>query len=139
MPGTSSAAPTPRTRARSLRALAVRRTAPLPTCGNTERRFNGGHITDEHISQDSNLPGTLSLLTTRGQHNTGGSKFLMNLNDNSYYDWLAGFPEGHKFTVFGKITRGYGVCVSISQVRTLDRTFTPEEPVRMHSITISGI
>lgn len=42
-----------------------------------ERRFLGGNILDEFVSQDSNVKGTLSMANT-GQANSGGSQFFIN-------------------------------------------------------------
>ncbi|CAJ1396071.1 unnamed protein product [Effrenium voratum] len=45
--------------------------------GEVEKRFGGGNIKDEFISQDSNVKGTLSMANT-GQPNSGGSQFFIN-------------------------------------------------------------
>merc|ERR1712139_238578 len=102
--------------------------------GGTERRSNGGNIKDENISKDSNVPGTLSMANT-GRPNSGGSQFFLNVANNSFLDWFS--PGQSKHPVFGKITEGYEVVVSISKVPT--RNDNPVTPIRMNKITISGV
>ena len=42
----------------------------------SEARFGGGNIRDEFVSQDSNVPGTLSMANTGARH-SGGSQFFV--------------------------------------------------------------
>merc|ERR1711879_1129930 len=102
--------------------------------GSTEKRFNGGNIKDENISRDSNEPGTLSMANC-GSPNTGGSQFFINVAKNDFLDWFS--PGESKHPVFGKITSGMDVVTAISKVPTKDDN--PVKPIRMNSITISGI
>merc|ERR1712007_322534 len=102
--------------------------------GAMERRSNGGNIKDENISKDSNAPGTLSMANT-GRPNSGGSQFFMNVADNRNLDWFS--PGQSKHPVFGKIVSGMDVAVKISKVRTRDDN--PIQPIKMKSITISGL
>merc|ERR1712217_151019 len=102
--------------------------------GATERRSNGGNIKDENISRDTNAPGTLSMANT-GQANSGGSQFFMNVADNRNLDWFS--PGQSKHPVFGKIISGMDVCIAISKVPTVDDN--PRTPIKMNSITISGV
>merc|ERR1711976_929367 len=102
--------------------------------GNMERRFNGGNIEDENISKDTNAPGTLSMANC-GQPNTGGSQFFINVAHNDFLDWFS--PGDAKHPVFGKIIEGMDICAAISKVPTRDDT--PNTPIMMKSITISGI
>lgn len=46
--------------------------------GKVEKRFNGGCIKDENISQDPNFKGTLSMANT-GAPDSGGSQFFLNV------------------------------------------------------------
>merc|ERR1719159_1700167 len=85
--------------------------------GEMEKRFGGGNIKDEHLSKDSNAPGTLSMANT-GRPNSGGSQFFMNVADNRNLDWFT--PGQSKHPVFGKITSGMDIAVAISKVRTRD-------------------
>merc|ERR1712136_101868 len=102
--------------------------------GATERRFGGGNIEDENISRDSNEPGTLSMANT-GRPNSGGSRFIINVANNSNLDWFS--PGASKHPVFGKVISGYDVAVAISKVPT--RSDRPITPVKMNSIQIRGI
>merc|ERR1711959_889570 len=68
--------------------------------GKMEKRFGGGNIKDEHISKDSNKPGTLSMANT-GQPNSGGSQFFLNVADNNFLDWFS--PGDSKHPVFGAV------------------------------------
>merc|ERR1712113_1351866 len=102
--------------------------------GGTERRSNGGNIKDENIDRTSNSSGTLSMANT-GSPNTGGSQFFINVANNSNLDWFS--PGASKHPVFGKVTSGMDVVTSISKVRTRDDN--PVVPIRMNSITISGL
>merc|ERR1712007_237228 len=98
-----------------------------------EKRFGGGNIMDENISRDTNAPGTLSMANC-GSPNTGGSQFFMNVAHNDFLDWFS--PGESKHPVFGKITKGYDVCVAISQVPTTNDC--PKTPIKMIAVTISG-
>merc|ERR1712187_944462 len=102
--------------------------------GGTERRSNGGNIQDENISRDTNAPGTLSMANT-GRPNSGGSQFFINVANNKNLEWVS--PGASKPPVFGKITSGMDVVTAISKVPTRDDN--PVKPIRMNSITISGI
>merc|ERR1712187_489749 len=102
--------------------------------GETEKRFNGGNIKDENIDRTSNGPGTLSMANC-GSPNTGGSQFFINVADNRNLDWFS--PGESKHPVFGKVTSGYDVVVAISKVQTKDDN--PVTPIKMNSITISGV
>merc|ERR1712207_79386 len=102
--------------------------------GGTESRTRGGNIKDENISKDSNEPGTLSMANT-GQPNTGGSQFFINVAHNDFLDWFA--PGDSKHPVFGKVTKGFDVVQAISKVRTSNDN--PVQPVKMNSITITGL
>merc|ERR1712194_454966 len=102
--------------------------------GAMETRSNGGNIKDENISRDSNAPGTLSMANT-GSPNSGGSQLFMNVADNANLDWFS--PGQSKHPVFGKIIEGMDVATKISKVKT--RNDNPVKPIKMNSITISGI
>merc|ERR1712039_91071 len=102
--------------------------------GATEQRRGGGNIKDEHTSRDSNEPGTLSMANT-GAPNTGGSQFFINVAHNDFLDWFS--PGESKHPVFGKVTSGMDVVKAISKVQTIDDN--PKTPIKMNSITISGV
>mmetsp|Transcript_18571 Transcript_18571/g.42096 ORF Transcript_18571/g.42096 Transcript_18571/m.42096 type:complete len:187 (-) Transcript_18571:116-676(-) len=102
--------------------------------GKDEKRFNGGNITDENISKDSNEPGTLSMANC-GEPNTGGSQFFMNVAHNDFLDWFTGGDSKHP--VFGKVTDNYDLVVKITQVKTTRDN--PDTPIKMESITIEGL
>merc|ERR1712032_167990 len=102
--------------------------------GATEQRFNGGCIKDENISRDTNEPGTLSMANT-GQANSGGSQFFLNVAHNNFLDWFS--PGQSKHPVFGKVTDGFDVAVAISKAPT--KNDNPSTPIRMNSITITGV
>ena len=72
--------------------------------GKQMSRNAGGCIPDEFVTQDSNLPGTLSMANT-GRPNSGGSQFFINTVHNKYLDWFdKSTPSQHP--VFGKIVSG---------------------------------
>jgi len=99
-----------------------------------ESRTNGGCITDEHTSKDSNAKGTLSMANT-GRRNSGGSQFFLNVADNQNLDWFS--PGSSKHPVFGKVTVGYDIVVAISKVKTQEDK--PVVPIKMNSITITNL
>mmetsp|Transcript_100053 Transcript_100053/g.260931 ORF Transcript_100053/g.260931 Transcript_100053/m.260931 type:complete len:220 (+) Transcript_100053:88-747(+) len=101
--------------------------------GKKEKRKNGGNIDDEHISKDSNEPGTLSMANT-GRPNSGGSQFFVNVAHNSNLDWFSGGPSKHP--VFGKILTGMDIVTKISRVKT--KNDNPVKPIKMNVITITG-
>jgi cyclophilin family peptidyl-prolyl cis-trans isomerase len=103
--------------------------------GRDEFRANGGNIVDELISRDSNKAGTIAMANT-GQPNSGGSQMFFNVADNVNLDWFdASTPSKHP--VFGKVTDGYDVLVTISQVQT--QNDNPIAPIRMEQIEIHGV
>jgi cyclophilin family peptidyl-prolyl cis-trans isomerase len=102
--------------------------------GKDETRSNGGNIKDENISRDSNEPGTLSMANT-GQPNSGGSQFFLNVANNANLDWFSGGSSKHP--VFGKVVKGYDICVAISKVPT--NSDCPRTPIKMNSITVTGL
>eukprot|EP00747_Dinoflagellata_sp_TGD_P124482 gnl/TRDRNA2_/TRDRNA2_173995_c0_seq1.p1 gnl/TRDRNA2_/TRDRNA2_173995_c0~~gnl/TRDRNA2_/TRDRNA2_173995_c0_seq1.p1 ORF type:complete len:226 (-),score=25.79 gnl/TRDRNA2_/TRDRNA2_173995_c0_seq1:370-1047(-) len=102
--------------------------------GEQEERYEGGNIIDEFISKDSNLPGTLAMAND-GNHNTGGSQFFFNVQDNRFLDWFSPGPGKHP--VFGQIIDGYDVVVAISKVETKDAR--PIIPIKMRSIIVNGV
>jgi cyclophilin family peptidyl-prolyl cis-trans isomerase len=81
--------------------------------GATETRTNGGNIQDEHVSEDANDSGTLSMANT-GEPHTGGSQIFMNVNDNNGLDWFSEGPSQH--VVFGHIVKGMELAVAVSEV-----------------------
>eukprot|EP00930_Biecheleria_cincta_P061094 TRINITY_DN46668_c0_g1_i1.p1 TRINITY_DN46668_c0_g1~~TRINITY_DN46668_c0_g1_i1.p1 ORF type:complete len:220 (-),score=29.36 TRINITY_DN46668_c0_g1_i1:159-818(-) len=102
--------------------------------GQKETRSNGGNIKDEHVSKDTNCPGSLSMANT-GQPNSGGSQFFINVSANSNLDWFS--PGSSKHPVFGQVIENYELCVLISQVKT--QADNPVQPIRMKSITITNL
>jgi cyclophilin family peptidyl-prolyl cis-trans isomerase len=102
--------------------------------GEMEQRSNGGNIKDENISKDSNKPGTLSMANT-GRPNSGGSQFFINVADNAFLDWFSGGQSKHP--VFAAVVEGMDVVKAISQVKTVRDN--PVEPIKMVSLTVSGI
>eukprot|EP00931_Biecheleriopsis_adriatica_P091051 TRINITY_DN64962_c0_g1_i1.p1 TRINITY_DN64962_c0_g1~~TRINITY_DN64962_c0_g1_i1.p1 ORF type:complete len:347 (-),score=73.33 TRINITY_DN64962_c0_g1_i1:22-1062(-) len=103
--------------------------------GGIEKRFRGGNIEDEFVSEDSNDPGTIGMANT-GEPNTGGSQIYFNVNRNDFLDWFTDGQSRHP--VFGRITEGYGVAVKISEVQRNGRD-RPVEPIMMKSITLDGL
>ena len=102
--------------------------------GKTIKRDSGGNIPDENISKDSNTVGTISMANT-GRKNSGGSQFFLNVNNNSNLDWFS--PGQSKHPVFGKVINGMPLVEAISKVRT--RNDNPVDPIKVESITISGL
>ncbi|CAE7320570.1 rotA [Symbiodinium natans] len=100
--------------------------------GITEKRFRGGNIKDEFLSEDSNVKGTLSMANT-GQPDSGGSQFFINVRDNTFLDWFSRGDARHP--VFGKVIKGYDVAVKISKVYT--QNDRPVEPVMMKSVIVT--
>tara|TARA_B100000945_G_scaffold319950_1_gene328545 strand:+ start:107 stop:625 length:519 start_codon:yes stop_codon:yes gene_type:complete len=94
-----------------------------------------GNIQDEHPAdaQLSNEPGTLSMANT-GQPNSGGCQFFINTVHNHYLDWFTPGPSKHP--VFGKVTDGMDVVMSIGNTATAtgDR---PLEPIQVNSIEVA--
>jgi len=81
--------------------------------GKQMSRNSSGCIPDEFVTQDSNLPGTLSMANT-GRPNSGGSQFFINTVHNKYLDWFdKSTPSKHP--VFGKIVAGFDVIGKISK------------------------
>eukprot|EP00931_Biecheleriopsis_adriatica_P011839 TRINITY_DN112926_c0_g1_i1.p1 TRINITY_DN112926_c0_g1~~TRINITY_DN112926_c0_g1_i1.p1 ORF type:complete len:188 (-),score=43.11 TRINITY_DN112926_c0_g1_i1:63-626(-) len=102
--------------------------------GEGEKRSSAGYVQDEFISKDSNAPGTLAVARA-GSPDTGGSRFIINVADNSFLDWFAPGPDRH--LVFGKVRIGYDVVVRISKAET--QATLPVKPVKMLSVQITGL
>mmetsp|Transcript_64669 Transcript_64669/g.182332 ORF Transcript_64669/g.182332 Transcript_64669/m.182332 type:complete len:261 (+) Transcript_64669:20-802(+) len=101
--------------------------------GSLMCRGPGGTIRDEHVSRDSNGPGTLSMANV-GQPNSGGSQIFLNVGNNTSLDWFSPGPSQHP--VFGMITRGMDVVTKMSKVPTSEDR--PLIPIKMIRVTISG-
>mmetsp|Transcript_54816 Transcript_54816/g.108853 ORF Transcript_54816/g.108853 Transcript_54816/m.108853 type:complete len:224 (-) Transcript_54816:166-837(-) len=110
--------------------------------GAMEKRTNGGNIVDEHVSEDSNEKGSLSMANS-GAGNTGGSQFFLNVADNDFLDWFSDGPDKHP--VFGHITSGLDLIVRISKVKTVDDRIDddadrrPLVPIKVESVVISNL
>mmetsp|Transcript_7642 Transcript_7642/g.13927 ORF Transcript_7642/g.13927 Transcript_7642/m.13927 type:complete len:264 (-) Transcript_7642:44-835(-) len=101
--------------------------------GSLKCRSLGGTIQDEHLSRDSNVPGSLSMANV-GQANTGSSQMFLNVGNNTSLDWFTPGPSQHP--VFGMIRQGMEVVKKISTMPTVNDR--PVKPVRVLSVTISG-
>ncbi|CAK0802430.1 unnamed protein product [Prorocentrum cordatum] len=101
--------------------------------GGLTCRGPGGTIKDEHISLDSNAPGTLSMANV-GQPNTNSSQFFLNVAHNRSLDWFT--PGDSKHPVFGIVKAGMDVVTKISKATTVNDK--PVTPIRMIKITIVG-
>ena len=101
----------------------------------TEKRFNGGNIHDEHVSKDSNHKWTLAAANSGARH-TGGSQWFVNMDDNHELDWHGPGPAAHP--VFGKVVDGFDVVEKISKV-DVNHNEAPVEPVKMLSATMLGL
>ena len=94
----------------------------------------GYNIEDEFTAKISNEAGTLSMANT-GRPNSGGSQFFLNVTHNAYLDWFdKRTPSQHP--VFGKISEGYDVVLSISKVPTSRPGDRPVTPVKVNSVSI---
>ena len=74
-------------------------------------------------------------MANTGRPNSGGSQFFLNVANNANLDWFTGGQSKHP--VFGKITEGYEIVEAISRVPT--NQDNPIDPIKMNSITISGL
>ncbi len=85
----------------------------------------GYKFADEIGADNYNLPGTISM--ANAGPNTNGSQFFINVGDNSFLDT--------KHTVFGKVTKGLEVVMTINSVKTgeADR---PLEPVTLLKVEV---
>ena len=103
--------------------------------GKTYRRNAGGSIPDEvggNHPRITNAPGTLSMANT-GRPESGGSQFFINVSHNNFLDWFdSSTPSAHP--VFGKVTEGYDLVKSISEVPT--RNDNPVTPIKMISVRV---
>lgn len=101
--------------------------------GSLMCRGPGGTIRDEHISRDSNVPGSLSMANV-GQPNTGSSQIFLNVGNNSSLDWFTPGPSQHP--VFGMIRKGMEVVTKIASMPT--ENDKPVKAIKMLDVTISG-
>lgn len=107
---------------------------PFPNLktGQAEQRM-GGFVRDEHISVDSNIPGTLSMANI-GSPNTGGCQIFFNVAHNHMLDWFT--PGESKHAVFGIVTKGVDVVHLISR-QPVSGSF-PVKPIKMIKVTVLG-
>lgn len=102
----------------------------------------GGCIADEHISEDSNDVGTLSMANT-GEPNTGGSQIFLNVADNYLLDWFSDGADQH--VVFGRITSGLDVLIAVSKAAVVDDRIQddadrrPLMPIRVTRLTVANL
>lgn len=101
--------------------------------GSLMCRSPGGTIRDEHLSRDSNVPGSLSMANV-GQANTGSSQIFLNVGNNTSLDWFTPGPSQHP--VFGMIRQGMEVVKKISTVPTVNDK--PVKAIKVLTVTISG-
>jgi len=81
----------------------------------------GYNIEDEFVSGLSNLKGTIAMANT-GQPNSGGSQFFINTVDNTYLDFDKE-PLTSKHPVFGKVTEGMDVVLSIQKGDVIKKAY----------------
>ena len=106
----------------------------LLTNGAVRQRNRQGCISDEFVSRDSNVFGTLSM-ANKSTPDSGGSQFFVNVRDNTFLDWWdRGTESNHP--VFGRIIEGIDQVVAISRVAT--KNDNPIEPIKIESISIDG-
>lgn len=96
-------------------------------------RFPGGAIRDEHISRDSNVPGSLSMANV-GRPNTCSSQIFLNVGNNTSLDWFS--PGSSQHPVFGMIKKGLDLITKISGVPT--ENDKPLVPIKVIKVTVSG-
>eukprot|EP00667_Euglena_gracilis_P014005 EG_transcript_14492 len=95
-------------------------------------RHHGGSIPDEHNTHVSNEPGVVSMANA-GVPNTGGSQFFINVGYNPELDWFRGEIAPYAHPAFGRVIRGFEVCIMISEVE-IDETEKPTVPVKIISV-----
>lgn len=88
---------------------------------------------DEFVPGLSNVTGTISM-ANRGP-NTNGSQFFINVNDNVNLDYDKE-PLASKHAVFGEVTSGMDIVMSISTTAT-DQFDRPLEDVIIQSVLIA--
>ncbi|MCU0868073.1 MAG: peptidylprolyl isomerase [Burkholderiales bacterium] len=81
-----------------------------------------------------NLTGTIAMARTRDP-NSATAQFFINVVDNAMLDHPK--PDGHGYTVFGRVTRGMEVAQKIVEVPT--RSVGPFQDVPATPITISNV
>lgn len=76
-------------------------------------------------------------MARRGEPDSATSQFFVNVKDNAMLD--APNPDGHGYTVFGRVVQGTEVVDRIRQVRTGNRgphQNVPVEPVLIESVSL---
>eukprot|EP00928_Gymnodinium_smaydae_P037085 TRINITY_DN25809_c0_g1_i1.p1 TRINITY_DN25809_c0_g1~~TRINITY_DN25809_c0_g1_i1.p1 ORF type:complete len:261 (+),score=41.54 TRINITY_DN25809_c0_g1_i1:73-855(+) len=96
-------------------------------------RGPGGTIRDEHVSRDSNVPGSLSMANV-GQPDTGSSQIFLNVGHNASLDWFS--PGDSRHPVFGMVRAGMDVLLKISKCETENEK--PVRPIKVHKIQVFG-
>lgn len=84
---------------------------------NLQRKETNEPIQNEASNGLKNLVGTLSMARTGDPH-SATSQFFINVNDNVSLDFQNESARGWGYAVFGKVTEGLDLVLSISQQKT---------------------
>ncbi len=93
-------------------------------------------IRNEASPDLSNDTGTIAMARTREIH-SATSQFFINVADNAFLNHRDETPRGYGYAVFGRVTGGEDVVMSISTVKTTRRgpyQDVPAEPVVIKSV-----
>lgn len=95
-------------------------------------------IKNEACAELKNSKFTLAMARTPDPH-SATSQFFINVNDNHFLDWSAPTEEGFGYCVFGHLTEGLDVAMTISEVATGERAGyadVPEQDVVIEEVEV---
>ena len=99
--------------------------------------------TDKAIANEAdnglkNTVGTIAMARTANP-NSATSQFFINMADNDFLNFKSKTVQGYGYAVFGRVTSGMDVVDKIAKVKTTDRAYhqnIPVKPVIIRTVSI---
>ena len=99
--------------------------------------------TDKAIANEAdnglkNTVGTIAMARTANP-NSATSQFFINVADNDFLNFKSKTVQGYGYAVFGRVTSGMDVVDKIAKVKTTDRAYhqnIPVKPVIIRTVSI---
>jgi peptidyl-prolyl cis-trans isomerase B (cyclophilin B) len=103
-----------------------------------KQKSTNATIQNEANNGLKNVKGSISMARTSAPH-SASSQFFINVTDNSMLDFTSESPQGWGYAVFGQVTEGLDVVLTIEEVATGNRgghQDVPLEPVVIKKATL---
>ena len=103
-----------------------------------KQKSTNATIQNEANNGLKNVKGSISMARTSAPH-SASSQFFINVTDNGMLDFTSESPQGWGYAVFGQVTEGLDVVLTIEEVATGNRgghQDVPLEPVVIEKATL---